>query len=95
MVRDRRLDEHLKRRMVDFNTSQAGMEWSAQRNQLPVAQIRDKLTQELRRVNAVVLCGDTGCGKTTQVNLKYTKHIFSLRISSFLQVEAMDAVNNV
>ena len=41
--------------------------WSASRGELPVLQIKEGLVGALEAHDVAVVCGDTGCGKTTQV----------------------------
>lgn len=50
-----------------WETSKEGREWAAKREKLPVSQIRSELLLALERGDLLVVSGDTGCGKTTQV----------------------------
>ncbi|KAJ7235880.1 P-loop containing nucleoside triphosphate hydrolase protein [Mycena haematopus] len=47
--------------------SPAYQEMLAHRNLLPIAQYRDKIIQTLEHSQVLVLSGETGCGKSTQV----------------------------
>ncbi|CAL8464644.1 g4179 [Coccomyxa elongata] len=59
------------RRMLDdqrrWRGSREGQDWAAKRQQLPVVQIQAGLLAALADHDLVVVGGDTGCGKTTQV----------------------------
>jgi flagellar biosynthesis GTPase FlhF len=35
---------------------------------LPIIQIKDQINEELKKTNIILIQGNTGCGKTTQVN---------------------------
>lgn len=59
----RRLLEDLER----FRGSEEGRRWQAARDKLPVIEIRAPLLAALRSSDAVVVSGETGSGKTTQV----------------------------
>lgn len=61
------LNQKLERNLNSFRSSKQGREWLKKRSDLPVVQIREKITETLSKANVVVVCGDTGCGKTTQV----------------------------
>lgn len=50
-----------------WRDSKEGAEWQEKRQQLPVVQIRAGLLAALAEHDLVVVGGDTGCGKTTQV----------------------------
>ena len=50
-----------------FESSPEGQEWARKRSLLPVREIREPLLEALSRSDVVVVGGDTGCGKTTQV----------------------------
>ena len=50
-----------------FESSPEGQEWARKRSLLPVCEIRRPLLEALARSDVVVVGGDTGCGKTTQV----------------------------
>ena len=50
-----------------FRASPAGVQWQADRGRLPVTEIRGPLLEALSRHDVVVVSGETGSGKTTQV----------------------------
>lgn len=37
------------------------------RAKLPIAELKDDILRLLKENNVLVVCGETGCGKTTQV----------------------------
>ncbi|KAG8368831.1 hypothetical protein BUALT_Bualt15G0087700 [Buddleja alternifolia] len=43
------------------------MEMLQSRSSLPIAELKDEILHLLEENNVVVICGETGCGKTTQV----------------------------
>lgn len=47
--------------------SKEGAQWQQDRARLPVRAIRQDLLSQLAQQDVVVVSGDTGCGKTTQV----------------------------
>ena len=47
--------------------SAAYAELAAQRASLPIAAVREDIAAALRAADTLVVCGETGCGKTTQV----------------------------
>ena len=47
--------------------SAAGREMAAKRAGLPIAAVRGEVLSALEAGDVVIVCGDTGCGKTTQV----------------------------
>ena len=55
--------EALKR----WQNSQEGAKWQQDRARLPVLSIKQDLLSQLQQHDVVVVSGDTGCGKTTQV----------------------------
>jgi len=57
----------LRRALEGWRGTAGGKEWMARRASLPVAAIERELVAALRERDVVVVCGDTGCGKTTQV----------------------------
>ena len=59
--------EALKR----WQKSQEGAKWQQDRARLPVLSIKQDLLSQLLQHDVVVVSGDTGCGKTTQVCLTY------------------------
>ena len=59
--------EALASEFRDWNSSAAGKYWREKRDGLPVTQIRDELLQALGVHDVVLVSGETGSGKTTQV----------------------------
>jgi len=57
----------LQRRLDSFNQSDAGKKWAQHRQNLPVWGIRQGILDSLAEQDVLVVGGDTGCGKTTQV----------------------------
>lgn len=57
----------LKEEFDRWSRRTAGSRMQKFRGQLPVAKIKDDLLQILKEHDSVIVCGDTGCGKTTQV----------------------------
>ena len=57
------------RRLQAWRDSAEGTQWCSKREQLPVGQIRQALLEALTQHDVAVVGGDTGCGKTTQVNV--------------------------
>lgn len=53
--------------LVRFRNSEEGQKWATLRSQLPVNAIRAELLQALEHHDVVVVSGETGSGKTTQV----------------------------
>ena len=47
--------------------SAEGREMAAKRAGLPIAAVRGEVLAALGGGDVVIVCGDTGCGKTTQV----------------------------
>ncbi len=50
-----------------WRNSREGGQWQQDRARLPVLTIRQDLLAQLAEHDVVVVSGDTGCGKTTQV----------------------------
>ncbi len=50
-----------------WRSSREGAQWQQDRARLPVLTIRQDLLAQLAEHDVVVVSGDTGCGKTTQV----------------------------
>ena len=50
-----------------WRNSSEGAKWQQVRARLPVLSIRQDLLAQLAEHDVVVVSGDTGCGKTTQV----------------------------
>ena len=59
--------QRMLRDLEAFDSSPEGRDWARQRSLLPVCEIRQPLLEALARNDVVVVGGDTGCGKTTQV----------------------------
>lgn len=57
----------MAQRLRDWRGSAAGAAMQAARDALPIAQLRGEVLAALQAHDAVVVSGDTGCGKTTQV----------------------------
>jgi HrpA-like RNA helicase len=57
----------LQRRLESFQQSAAGKKWAQHRQNLPVWGIRQGILDNLAEQDVLVVGGDTGCGKTTQV----------------------------
>ncbi|GAX74754.1 hypothetical protein CEUSTIGMA_g2201.t1 [Chlamydomonas eustigma] len=57
----------MKTRSRAWQESAAGKRMCDKRSQLPIAAIRASLLEVLGSHDVVIVCGDTGCGKTTQV----------------------------
>ena len=47
-----------------------GAKWQQDRARLPVLSIKQDLLSQLQQHDVVVVSGDTGCGKTTQVGFR-------------------------
>ena len=62
-----RESQRMLRDLETFDSSPEGQEWARKRSLLPVCEIRQPLLEALARSDVVVVGGDTGCGKTTQV----------------------------
>ena len=57
----------MQQRLDHFRGSPEGQEWIRHRRNLPVWAIKDALLAAVATADVVVVGGDTGCGKTTQV----------------------------
>ena len=53
--------------LEQWRSSSEGGKWQQDRGRLPVLSIRRDLLTQLADHDVVVVSGDTGCGKTTQV----------------------------
>jgi ATP-dependent RNA helicase DHX36 len=69
-----RENENMRRQQAAFHASPSGKHWAAQRSKLPVVQVKSSLLAALKDNHSVVLSGDTGCGKTTQVPQYLLEH---------------------
>lgn len=58
--------------LKQWQSSSEGAKWQQDRARLPVLTIRQDLLTQLADHDVVVVSGDTGCGKTTQVMLACT-----------------------
>ncbi|GFH09354.1 DEAH-box RNA helicase [Haematococcus lacustris] len=54
--------------------SPRGQRMQAQREALPIVAVKEQLVQLLEERDVVLVCGDTGCGKTTQVPQYILEH---------------------
>ncbi|CAI5532993.1 unnamed protein product, partial [Closterium sp. Naga37s-1] len=62
-----RINESLKRRQQQWQASPEGASMLALRQSLPAWKERERLLQAVRNNQVVVVSGETGCGKTTQL----------------------------
>lgn len=60
-------DHQMRLRLEKYLQSERGKAWTEYRRGLPVYSIRDGVLDALTQYDVVVVGGDTGCGKTTQV----------------------------
>ncbi|XP_066989713.1 ATP-dependent DNA/RNA helicase DHX36-like isoform X1 [Macrobrachium rosenbergii] len=67
MPRNEALDKQLYEEMVEQQSSPAFLKMLDFRKKLPAFQMRDEIVDLIRDNQVVVLSGETGCGKTTQV----------------------------
>ena len=65
---------HMAHALEQWRGSGEGMKWQQTRAGLPVLSIRQDLLTQLAEHDVVVVSGDTGCGKTTQVPQLSTAH---------------------
>lgn len=42
-------------------------EVESQRENLPIVMMEQEIMEKIKHYNSVIICGETGCGKTTQV----------------------------
>ena len=61
------ISKKLKTQLDDIKNDSQWQKMFAKRSTLPICALADELLNELRAHDAVVVCGETGCGKTTQV----------------------------
>ena len=83
LTRSKHIDRRLQRDLKAFRESESGIKWIEERKELPVYQIKGQIINTLKKENAMVVSGDTGCGKTTQVLLKLFRTL-SLSLASLL-----------
>lgn len=57
--------------LEQWRRSSEGAKWQQDRGRLPVLTIRHDLLAQLADHDVVVVSGDTGCGKTTQVECNW------------------------
>ena len=62
-----RASTHMAERDRAWLQSSEGREMAAKRAGLPIAAVRGEVLSALEAGDVVIVCGDTGCGKTTQV----------------------------
>mmetsp|Transcript_3858 Transcript_3858/g.24473 ORF Transcript_3858/g.24473 Transcript_3858/m.24473 type:complete len:1409 (-) Transcript_3858:1730-5956(-) len=67
LCRIREENNALKAEFDHWSKRTAGSRMQKLRSQLPVSKIKDDLLQILEEHDSVIVCGDTGCGKTTQI----------------------------
>ncbi len=53
--------------LLAFRKSPKGVEWSKSRGNLPASALREQLREQLQNQDVLVVSGETGSGKTTQV----------------------------
>lgn len=58
-----------------WRSSKEGSKWQQDRARLPVLAIKQDLLTQLQQHDVVVVSGDTGCGKTTQVSALYSSSV--------------------
>jgi hypothetical protein len=69
-----RISSEMKTRQEAFWKTPEGQAWAKSRGALPVVQVKAGLLAALEKHDYVVLSGDTGCGKTTQVPQYLLEH---------------------
>ncbi|KAK8738267.1 hypothetical protein OTU49_004134, partial [Cherax quadricarinatus] len=67
LIRREDLDEKLYKDMVEQQTSKLYQQMLEVRKKLPSYKMRDEIVDAIQKHQVVVLSGETGCGKTTQV----------------------------
>lgn len=68
--------------LEQWRSSSEGAKWQQDRARLPVLTIRQDLLKQLADHDVIVVSGDTGCGKTTQVMLACTIHRLLLPLTA-------------
>ncbi|KAH6917258.1 pre-mRNA-splicing factor ATP-dependent RNA helicase prp22 [Coprinopsis sp. MPI-PUGE-AT-0042] len=71
------IDEQLSEQFSARQASPAYQEMLAQRNTLPIAQYRETIVDIVENNQVLVLSGETGCGKSTQVPAFLLEHSLS------------------
>ncbi|KAF9240899.1 P-loop containing nucleoside triphosphate hydrolase protein [Melanogaster broomeanus] len=66
-VREDRINRGVWAKMRSIVEEKIDVTRSTHRNSLPIAQYREEINTILRGSQTLVLCGETGCGKSTQV----------------------------
>ncbi len=64
-----RASEALRAALEQWWTSPPGVAMLASRRGLPISSIRESVAAALQQHDVIVVSGDTGCGKTTQVGV--------------------------
>ena len=59
--------EEMAQQLEEWRSRREGSQWQQDRARLPGLTIRQDLLAQLAEHDVVVVSGDTGCGKTTQV----------------------------
>lgn len=54
-----------------FRASEEGQRWMEHRKKLPVGRLQEDLLRLMGSNDVVLVCGDTGCGKTTQASARF------------------------
>ena len=65
--RKQALSERILHTFRDKQKSKAWKDIENKRNELPIAKLRDDFLHAISDKDTVVVCGETGCGKTTQI----------------------------
>eukprot|EP01135_Chromosphaera_perkinsii_P008198 Nk52_evm20s1178 gene=Nk52_evmTU20s1178 len=67
LKRNESLDSRLREMLKSYKRRPHCKALNARRQELPISQFEKDIVETVRRCPVVVVCGDTGCGKTTQV----------------------------
>ncbi|EST07241.1 Helicase-associated domain protein [Kalmanozyma brasiliensis GHG001] len=65
--RDAQVDAHLQRQQQQLHSSPSFSKMASIRNSLPAASAAGEILELIRTNRVVIIAGETGCGKTTQV----------------------------